>query len=399
MKLDGKSEQAYVLADLSAYQVMPAKQSSSQLDAEVEYDGTVGTADAGDSEDNAVEQTSFDERMSPIPREDCPEASDQGTPLPYQAYSPWSPDAIAQPWPRDEYVRDGGDYHTPAGVTRDWQVHGLELEDTIAHYDTVSGKRIVEPSNEVYIYTPRFGAVRQVVGLVQDQQAEAAGGVSRNLALSAPSHTQKIGSTTKQLQPGNAISARLTHQYAMKQGDGAISTAVGPRSFQDFFKVYENLSVIRSGKFEGSEALRLAKSAEAAVSWDETQIVQAIVNLQGPMTAAKDEKVESVYRIEFEGKPALRLIKVASTAFANPGEDVWFTLRFDNIGNEVIGNVTLLDNLSPRLEYVPDSAQCSREANIVIEPNSSGSSVIRCELKDPLEATQGGVLRFRCKVR
>jgi uncharacterized repeat protein (TIGR01451 family) len=182
-------------------------------------------------------------------------------------------------------------------------------------------------------------------------------------------------------------------------GDGAISTAVGPRSFQGAFKPYENISVIRTGKFEGTESLRLAKSAQAAVSWNETQMIQAIVNLQGPMTAVQDEKLESVYTVKFEGRPALRLIKVASTAFANPGDEVWFTLRFDNMGNETIGNVTILDSLNTRLEFVEGSAQCSRDATITTEPNEGGSLVVRCEIKDPLEAGQGGVIRFCCKVR
>jgi uncharacterized repeat protein (TIGR01451 family) len=117
------------------------------------------------------------------------------------------------------------------------------------------------------------------------------------------------------------------------------------------------------------------------------------------MEAVKDEKLESVYRVETEGHAKLRLIKVASTPFAKSGEEVWFTLRFDNLGDQVIGNVTIIDSLSTRLEYVPDSAQCSREASFSTQPNEGDSSVLRCEIKDPLEAGQGGVIRFCCKVR
>jgi uncharacterized repeat protein (TIGR01451 family) len=273
------------------------------------------------------------------------------------------------------------------------------MEDTVAHYDTLAGRRIVEPSNEVYIYSPRFGAVRQVVGLVSNEQKVATHGMTENIALEKPTHTLFVGSTAQQIQLGNEISARPTHAFVTKQGDGAISTAVGPRSFQDSFKTYENIAVIRTGKFEGTESMRLAKSAQAAVSWDETQTVQVILDKQGPMTAVQDEKLESMYRVEFEGRPALRLIKVASTAFANPGEEVWFTLRFDNLGNEVLGNVTVLDSLSTRLEYVPNSAQCSREATFSTQPNEGDSMTLRCELKDPLEAGQGGVIRFCCRVR
>jgi len=78
---------------------------------------------------------------------------------------------------------------------------------------------------------------------------------------------------------------------------------------------------------------------------------------------------------------------------------VWFTIRFDNVGNQLIGNVTIIDNLSPRLEYVADSAQCSLPAQFFTEPNEGDSVALRCEVTDPLQPGQGGVIRFRCRVR
>ena len=63
--------------------------------------------------------------------------------------------------PSDEYLCDGGDYVTPAGVRADWSITGLEQEDAIGHYDTVDGRTIITPSNRVCIYAPRFAAVRR----------------------------------------------------------------------------------------------------------------------------------------------------------------------------------------------------------------------------------------------
>ncbi|HEX6960289.1 MAG TPA: hypothetical protein VF175_00365, partial [Lacipirellula sp.] len=65
--------------------------------------------------------------------------------------------------PNDEYLCDGGDHGLPVGVRADWSIHGLEQEDTIAHYDTIDGRTIVTPSNKLCIYAPRFAAIRQVV--------------------------------------------------------------------------------------------------------------------------------------------------------------------------------------------------------------------------------------------
>ena len=45
-----------------------------------------------------------------------PPGMEAGVPLPYSPRGPWSPPGIRQPWPEDEYVRDGGDEGLPAGV-------------------------------------------------------------------------------------------------------------------------------------------------------------------------------------------------------------------------------------------------------------------------------------------
>ena len=82
-----------------------------------------------------------------------------------------------------------------------------------------------------------------------------------------------------------------------------------------------------------------------------------------------------------------------------PGEEIEFTLRFDNIGDQVIGNVTIVDNLSPRFEYVPDTAKSSVDAGFTTKSNDAGSLVLRWEVKDPVKPGAGGVLRFRVKVR
>ena len=66
-------------------------------------------------------------------------------PLPYQVTGAWAPPGIALPWPEDEYVRDGGDDGSPVTVSPDWTVYGLELEDTVAHFDTTDGRTMIEP--------------------------------------------------------------------------------------------------------------------------------------------------------------------------------------------------------------------------------------------------------------
>jgi uncharacterized repeat protein (TIGR01451 family) len=93
------------------------------------------------------------------------------------------------------------------------------------------------------------------------------------------------------------------------------------------------------------------------------------------------------------------VIKVASTSAANVGDIIDFTIRYDNMGDQVIGNVTIIDNLTPRLEYVEGSAQASRAANFSTKANEAGSLILRWEVIDPLPKGEGGLVRFKCRLR
>jgi len=128
--------------------------------------------------------------------------------------------------------------------------------------------------------------------------------------------------------------------------------------------------------------------------------VQVILDHQRAAEEAGTQRLASIFTVKSEfGTSKLRITKVASTPYARPGEEVDFTLRFDNVGTEVIGNVTVIDNLTTRLEYVPDSAKCSVPAEFFTEHNEGDSLALRWEITDPVSPGEGGVIRFRCLVR
>ena len=106
-----------------------------------------------------------------------------------------------------------------------------------------------------------------------------------------------------------------------------------------------------------------------------------------------------IYQTTGPTSPRLRLCKLASTGNALPGDEVEFTLRFDNIGDQLIANVTIADNLTTRFEYVPGSAKSSVNADFITEQNNVGSLVLRWEIKEPVKPGAGGILRFKVKVR
>ena len=321
-------------------------------------------------------------------------------PAPLVAYGPWQPPGFSQPWPDDEYLRDGGDQGLPAGVSPDWKVHGLEPEDTIAHYDTLAGQRRVEPSNRIHLYSPRFGSVRQVSNLVANEGREAWANVYLPTKLTQHQFQQPPRSHKQHLALDRFHTPQTPVQYLGRWSRDVVSSVLGPQSFQDRFLPFEDFQIIRLGKMDDSERTALARWVQAAVVWAKDDTLAVVLNEKRAATVIQNEELVELYVVhEPPANPQLRLIKVASTAYAEPGDVVDFTLRFDNVGNQPIQNVTILDSLSSRLEYVPDSAQCSLKARFTTEPNQAGSELLRWELAEPLQPGQGGIIRFRCRVR
>jgi len=327
---------------------------------------------------------------------------EKGIPVPMTTVGPWRPPLTAgKPWPEDEYLRDGGDEGSPAGVVQgEWQVNGLDMEDTIAHYDTVDGRRLTEPSNKVYIYAPRFGAVRQVSGVRANDDFTQAIAFDQTQKPFAPQETQYWAAGQQNIQLESQIDARPTLIDQASSFAGVMSEQTKAIGFTHDLLPYENERWVGSGQVDASAIPWLAKQSAAALTWAGDQMVQVVLDNQGAMEEVSDQKLQSTFTIKSpEGENKLKVQKIASTDSAQPGEEVSFTIRFDNVGTQVIGNVTIIDSLSTRLEYIEDSAQCSVPADFFTSVNEGDSLAIRCEVVDPLEPGQGGIIRFRCRVR
>jgi uncharacterized repeat protein (TIGR01451 family) len=316
-------------------------------------------------------------------------------------YDPaWRPPQIPGPWPRDEYLFDGGDRGTQVDVLRDWTVRGLDAEDTVAHYDTLEGRTEVQAANRVAIYAPRFAAVRKVYGFVAHQQASRAAGVETPTMLQVREERRAASTMDQPLQPGRYVAAASPLRFREAVRSGGVDGRDVLAGLTNRFAVYENFEIIRSGTFDNSEKARLAERLSAALVWSSHQAVQAVIDNVTASVAVNHVGLQSVYHYETPpGKPRLRVVKVASQRQAQPGETVEFTIRFDNIGDQLIGNVTIVDSLTTRLEYVPDTAQCTRPGKFLTQENEGESLVLRWELSDPLPVGEGGIIRFQCRVR
>ena len=301
--------------------------------------------------------------------------------------------------PRDEYLCDGGDDGLTVGIRKDWQVDGLEQEDTIAHYDTVDGRTVVTPSNQVCIYAPRFGVVRRMVDLHEYARADMPGGIESPLSLSKIDENERASTSLAQLEPTIHRVGDPATLMRKRQQLGEFERAMVIEEIDGSLAPYANLQIVRAGTINNGEKALLARASLAAITWAGDQSPQITINERHAQASVRDAQPGIVYHLHDPKKPHLRLVKLASCGAAKPGDEIEFTLRFDNIGSQVIGNVTIMDNLTTRLEYVEESAKSTVEADFSAKPNSGGSVVLRWEITEPIEAGKGGILQFKCKVR
>ncbi len=348
---------------------------------------------------------------SNVPKKDLPaqgaqafEQATQNCPTPLPARAPLVlPPAgppVQLPPARDELIIDGGDRGLKATVTDRWDVRGMDSEDTIGHFDTLDGRRLVDESNRVVIYAPRFSAVRKIDGLGRTQFNQATNRVDDKIQTKSKRHSDFSSTTLQNLQPSRHQANRAAGGLEKMTRGLPIENTLILKRFDSTFETYENLRLIRHGFFDSKEKGRLAIVIDRARAWRTDVSAQSTTeNLELVIVDDVSTAQETIHIKTESDRPKLRIVKVASTGSAHPGDIVEFTIRFDNAGARTIGNVTIMDNLTARLEYISGTAECSLPARFLTSINSVQSKTLRWEIEDPLEIGQGGVIRFQCRVR
>ncbi len=67
-----------------------------------------------------------------------------------------------------------------------------------------------------------------------------------------------------------------------------------------------------------------------------------------------------------------------------------FTIRYDNVGDRSLTDVTITDNLTPRLEYVEDLRHQRPGRTLDTVDNGEGSKILKWAFDKPLEGRTGG---------
>ena len=162
-----------------------------------------------------------------------------------------------------------------------------------------------------------------------------------------------------------------------------------------------DFAFLRTGLMQQSEEARLAASIQSAIVWTRDQNPVVTAKSEQAIVLKSEFKEQELVGQEnrFNGKGKLRIVKSADKRIAEPGDVVKFSIRYDNIGDREVRDVLIVDNLTPRLEYVEDSATCDVDGVLEVEDNGEGSVILRWVLEEPLRGRSGGVVTFQARVR
>ncbi|GAB4148406.1 MAG: hypothetical protein Tsb009_22150 [Planctomycetaceae bacterium] len=308
-------------------------------------------------------------------------------------------DQLAREYP-DEYLFDGGDRNHPIHYDK-FHRHGLDTEDTIAEYRDHKGKRHIQSTNRVAVYAPRFAAVRTVSQPISGVAVHKLGGAE--LTTHGAGLLARTG-TAMHLRRLKVDGVRMRSRASGLNGK---SSQVGmdqltPLARNDkLINLFQNLAFVKTGRLKRAEEAQLAKGMQAATAWSRSRFPVIVGGLDalGEIQATFQPQ-EIVGTDDSHKSPGrLRIVKMADKKSAQSGDVITFTIRYDNLGDRELKNIRIIDNLTPRLEYVDDSATSDRAGRLVVEDNEEGSLVLKFELSEPLKGKTGGVVTFKAKVR
>ncbi|MEO8269157.1 MAG: hypothetical protein ABI557_05525 [Aureliella sp.] len=298
-----------------------------------------------------------------------------------------------------EYIFDGGDQQPAVVIKEDWTTAGVDPTDTVIYYETLAGSVCVQPTNRVPIYAPRFGAIRQVSGL---QLALRAEGTQRVLAPIGVERFDENNLADTVVQP---LAPLGEQQVGLIDAFQENYVAPPMEQIQPLYGMiaarvpFELIDPTRTGLITIQEMVDMQQFIQNAQAWVTPESLEVEISSQSALLVKDTKATQDFFVYELPDKCAMRICKAASHTIANSGDIVSFSIRFDNAGVKPLGNAVIIDSLSPRLNYIEGSQQCSVGVRFSAEPNQVGSMVLRWEIEEPIKPSDGGVISFDCRVR
>jgi uncharacterized repeat protein (TIGR01451 family) len=245
-------------------------------------------------------------------------------------------------------VYDGGDIDVRAGFDKSGRLVGVDPSDTVAVYVNVKGQRKIVCSNRVALCIPRFILLRS------DTTPDVSATVRPPIAAVAVKSPQESDSLLRPI----TYRQKTQLELAAERRRLTSSTNIYGTAVQGTVKGLEIKATIRAAQVV--DGLKMAKSEEEV---------------------------------------PLIIIKWPDRHGVLPGELLMWTLRFTNPGKQPINDVTVVDNLTPRFEYMPGTSKTDRDGTFTFRPNEAGSSYLQWDFTEPLQPGESGMITFQVKVR
>ncbi len=325
----------------------------------------------------------------------------------------WMTGTDAQRYP-DEYLFDGGDRELPVH-NRAFGRGGLDSEDTIVEYRDHTGKKHLKETNQVAIYAPRFGSVRAVTTPGGEFNIERLAGIqerSHNSGVQTKIGPQRYDRTDR--LKGVRMRSRASG-VENRDWQSGVANVVRLSSHDKLVNAFMDFSFALQGELNQSDEARLQIAIDAASQWTRNENPVVVAKRDSLHQVEARFKAAEMVGVEDEApEPGeLQIVKLADRSSAKPGDTVTFVIRYDNVGDRELTDVTIVDNLTPRLEFVDDSATSDLPGDVVWEDNGEGSLVLTFKLDNPLPGRKvkdaaknrgkdirtGGVITFQCRVR
>lgn len=300
-------------------------------------------------------------------------------------------------------VCDGGDHQRPAIAIGPDRLGHLTAGDTVARYHAADEMpesdcvRLVT-SNCACVFAPRFGAVREVTRPLEENQPTGPRGYAADTAVELEERrepvcgqVQTVGlEAARKALPGIAVQDRLgplaLDQNDMPHEDDGV---VGP--VEDVAEQTPELERLRQRPL-------VKVGFDVPIAWTCIKAANVLLGEQSARVVAVDRGTATL-RFEEPGRAELTLCKRAGTDTARSGEELDFTIVMLNSGDRPLAGIVLADALPTRLEYVPQSAAASVEADFATETGDDGSTVLTWRLKETLRPGESGFVRFRTIVK
>ncbi len=301
-------------------------------------------------------------------------------------------------FPRDEYLCDGGD-GVYRGSLDDVDGEGIEPSDTIAQFDSELRRGHVVASNRACIYAPRFAATRRIYRVREGESYDRVGGLHEAVLTRSEIAPTVPNDVIQDLAVERQIVETIDHELqdatrGLLLDETDVLAESGVRELP-----FESGLAAHSVQLDRIQRVREEQQGVNAIQWTNIESVELAIDGRPAQAVSDVGPPSDVYIYEVNREPRLRLTKTLSTPAAEPGDVVVITIHYDNIGDSPIENLRIVDSLTTRLEFIPDSNVSSRRALFSTRDNSVGSSRLLWEVRDTVQPGEDGEVQFRCRVR